>query len=134
MFYMQFYKIIWIVHVLWLVYKCVFMALWNTKMTWAIIYGSLCLQVVRITIDNFMNEFKVYIHALYIVFLFVKTENNFIKEIKHVFCAFIACWKPWQSLWEFSIFRFSLICSRILPNVYLGFHQAMKARRTCFIS
>ena len=29
---------------------------------------------------------------------------------------------------------FSLICSRILPNVRLGFHQAMKARKTCFIS
>ena len=29
---------------------------------------------------------------------------------------------------------FSLICSRIFPNVRLGFHQAMKARRKCFIS
>ena len=29
---------------------------------------------------------------------------------------------------------FSLICSRILPNVCLGFHHAMKARKTCFIS
>ena len=29
---------------------------------------------------------------------------------------------------------FSLICSQILPNVRLGFHQAMKARKTCFIS
>ena len=29
---------------------------------------------------------------------------------------------------------FSLICSRILPNVRLGFHQAMKAWRTYFIS
>ena len=26
---------------------------------------------------------------------------------------------------------FSLICSRILPNIRLGFHQAMKAWRTC---
>ena len=30
------YKIIWIVRALWLVYKCVFIALWRTKMTWAI--------------------------------------------------------------------------------------------------
>ena len=30
--------------------------------------------------------------------------------------------------------RFSLICSRILPNVRLGFHQSLKARRTRFIS
>ena len=29
---------------------------------------------------------------------------------------------------------FQLICSRILPNVRLGFHEAMKARTTCFIS
>ena len=46
--------------------------------------------------------------------------------------------KPRQSLWEFSsrwmCLGFLLICSRILPNVRLGFHQAMKARRTCFIS
>ena len=28
---------------------------------------------------------------------------------------------------------FSLSCSRILQNVRLGFHQAMKARKTCFI-
>ena len=47
------------------------------------------LQVVRIY--SFMKEIKVYISALYIVFLFVKTENNnFLKEIKHVLPAFIA--------------------------------------------
>ena len=28
----------------------------------------------------------------------------------------------------------SLICSRILPNVRLGFYQAMKAQKTCFYS
>ena len=51
-----------------------------------------CLLVVRI-----------YLHALYIIFLFVNNENNnFLKEIKHVVCASIACWKPWQSLLEFS--------------------------------
>ena len=70
---------------------------------------------------------------VYIVFLFVKTENDFIKEIKHVFRAFIACWKPRQCLWEFSS-RWKLICYRILLNVRLGFHQAMKARKTWFIS
>ena len=30
------YKIIWIVRGFWLVYNCVFIALWSTKMTWAI--------------------------------------------------------------------------------------------------
>ena len=29
------YKIIWIVRAFWLVYKCVFIALWNTKIAWA---------------------------------------------------------------------------------------------------
>ena len=44
-----------------------------------------------------------YTYASHIVFLFAKTENdNFIKEIKHVISAFIARWKPRQSLWEFS--------------------------------
>ena len=32
----NYYKIIWIVHVFWLVYKCVFVGLWSTKMMWAI--------------------------------------------------------------------------------------------------
>ena len=106
-----------------------------------------CLQVVRIY--SFMKEIKVYIRALYIVFLFVKTENNnFIKEIKHALPAFIAWWKPCpvvvvvrQSLWELSsrwkpwlCLGFSRICCRILTNVRLGFYQAIKARRNCFIS
>ena len=68
---------------------------------WREQYGWCCLQVVRIY--SFMKKIEVYICASYIVFLFVKTENtNFIKEIKHVLRAFIARWKPLQSLWEFS--------------------------------
>ena len=52
-----------------------------------------CLQVVRIY--NFMKENKFYICASYIVFLFVKKENNdLIKEIKRI-PAFIAWLKPW---------------------------------------
>ena len=48
-----------------------------------------CLQVV-ITY-SFMKEIKLYIRASYIIFLFVKLENNnFIKEIKHFLCVFIA--------------------------------------------
>ena len=133
-----FYKMIWIVRALWLVYKCVFIALWSTKIRGQ--YGWLCLQVVRIY--SFVKEIKLYIRASYIFFLFVKTENNnFIKKIKHVISAFIDWWKPRQSLWEFSSrwnprlrLGLSLIYSRILPNVHLGFHLAMKARRTCFIS
>ena len=76
------YKIIWIVRGLRLVYKCVFIALWSTKMMWA----------MWLTVSE-LWEFTV--RASYIVFLFVKTENyNFIKEIKYVFRAFIAWWKP----------------------------------------
>ena len=56
-----------------------------------------CLQVVRIY--SLMKEIKVYIRALYIVFLVVKTENNnFKKEIKYVLRAFITRLKPRQSL------------------------------------
>ena len=50
-----------------------------------------------------MKEKELHNHALYIVFLFLKSENNhFIKEIKSVISAFIVWWKPWQSLREFS--------------------------------
>ena len=49
-----------------------------------------CLKVVRIS--SFTKEINLYIHALYIVFLFVKLENNnFIKEAQHVLGVFIAC-------------------------------------------
>ena len=68
------------------------------------------------------------VRASYIVFLFVNNENNnFTKEIKYVVRASIACWKPRQSLWEFSALE-------SLPNVRLDFHQAMKVPKTCFIS
>ena len=59
-----------------------------------------CLQVVRIY--SFKKEIEVYIYTSYIVFLFVKMKNNFIKEIKHVSRVFIAGWKPRQSFWELS--------------------------------
>ena len=38
------------------------------------------------------------VRASYIIFLFIKTENNnFINEIKHVVRASIACWKSRQT-------------------------------------
>ena len=52
----------------------------------------------------------------------VKTSAKFVRileQVKTLDCV---------SLW------FLLICSRILPNLRLGFHQAMKARKICFIS
>ena len=46
------------------------------------------LQIVRSY--SFIREMKLNIRVSYIVFLFVKSENNnFIKEIKHVLRAFI---------------------------------------------
>ena len=88
-----------------------------------------CLWVVRIY--NFMEEMRVYL-LLHILPL---ENNDFIKEIKHALCAFIAWWKPQQSLWEFSCrwSRFSLICSRILPNIRLGFPHAMKFKCYLFV-
>ena len=60
-----------------------------------------CLQVVWVFTVSW-KKIKVYTRALYIVFLFVITEINFIKEIKHVLRAFIAWWKTFQSLYKFS--------------------------------
>ena len=94
-----FYKMIWIVRALWLVYKCVFIALWSTKIRGQ--YGWLCLQVVRIY--SFVKEIKLYIRASYIFFLFVKTENNnFIKKIKHVLRPFTSRWTPSTASWVFT--------------------------------
>ena len=102
-----------IVCVFWLVNKCVFMALWSAIMTWEI-----WLQIVRIY--SFMKEIKMYIRPLYIVFLFVESENNFIKAKKqNIYLDFIALW--------------SAIPSDSLSNSpAFGFHHAIKARKTCF--
>ena len=67
---------------------------------------------------------QVYIPALYIVFLFVKTENsNFIKEIKLGENLGKVCENSRADV---------LVWSRILPSVRLGFLQAMKAQRTMY--
>ena len=98
-----------------------------------------CLQVVRIY--SFKKEIKVNLRASYIVFLFVKNENNFIKQPNMLSKPS----QPGQKLDKICansragenprlLLGFSLICSQILPSVRLGFKQAMKARRTCFIS
>ena len=71
-----------------------------------------------------------YIHtrASCIVFLFVKSGNdNFIKEIRYVLRAFTAWWTRLH-------LALSLIRSRILPNVCLGFHKTIKHMRKYFIS
>ena len=71
----------------------------------------ICLQVVKSY--SFTKGMKLYI----LVFLLVKSENNdFIKEIKQVL-------RGWLRL------KLLLICSRILPNVRLSCHQAMKVWR-----
>ena len=100
------------------------------------VVGSL--QVLRIY--SFMKEIKVYTRALYNVFLFAETENNnLIKEITYVLRAVIAglvktSAKFVRILQQLKAPGSSLICSQILTNVHLCFHQTRKARRTCFIS
>ena len=94
--YKHHYKIIWMVRALLLVYKYVFIhsfVLRSTKMT----------QAIWLAVSK-LWEFTVLWKksASYIVFLFVKTKNNFIKEIKHVLRAFIAWWKTRQILRELS--------------------------------
>ena len=59
-----------------------------------------CLQVVQ---NLQFHERNKTLCVLYVIFLFVETKNDiFIKEIKYVQHAFIALWKPLQSMWEFS--------------------------------
>ena len=44
---------------------------------------------------------SIHVYELHISsFSLLNTENNFIKEIKHVILSFKAWWKPRQSLWE----------------------------------
>ena len=98
-----------------------------------------CLHVLRIY--RFVKEIKLYICALYIIFLFVKSEKNrFTKATEHVLCTFTAWWNPRQSLWEFSS-RWKQTASQIFTDLFsnspkrcLGFHQVKKVRRKCFIS
>ena len=102
------YKIIWIVCVFWLVYKCVFIALWSTK--WREQCGSTVSELWEFTVC-----------ASYIIFLFVNIENNnFIKEIKHVVCAFIVCWEPQQSLWELSSRWKPSTASQVFTDLFLN--------------
>ena len=89
-------------------YKCVFITLWSTKMAWAM--WLIVSDLWEFTIRASYNFFT--------VFLFVNNKNNnFIKEIKHVFHASIACWKPRQSLWEFSSRWKPSISSRVFTDL-----------------
>ena len=113
-----FYKLIWIVLAFWLLFKSVFIALWSMKMTWAIWMAISKLREFTVSWKKFKPT---YICPSYIVFLFVMTKNdNFINEIKHVLCAFIAWWKPWQSLWEFSSRWKPLTLSRVFTDLLLN--------------
>ena len=123
------YKIIWIVSAFWLVYNCVFIALWSTKMT---LLTSLAVSKLW-EFPVSWKKWKFTLRASYIIFLFVKLENNdFIKEIKHALRAFIGWWKLGKVCENSRVCEnprlclgFSLICSRVLPNVRFGFHEAV---------
>ena len=106
-FQISIYKIIWILHAFWLVYKCVFHSAMKhvNDVSNAVWLSPSC--------ENLQHA-----GSSYIVFLFVKTENdNFIKEIKHVVRASIAYWKPRQSLREFSSrWKSSTVFTDLLSN------------------
>ena len=54
--------------------------------------------------------------------------HNLVKTEVNVYENSWAGENPWLHL------GFLLICSQILPNFHLSFHQAVKAERTCIIS
>ena len=110
----------WKVHAFWLVYKCLQVCFYSAMKHEDDVskYGWLSLVVRNY---SFMTEIKIYIRASYIVFLFTKTENNnFVKEIKHVLCAFLAWWKPRQSFWEFSSRWKPSTASRVFTDLLLN--------------
>ena len=71
------------IRAIWRVNNYVFKVLWSTKMTWAI-----WLAISKL-------------HSIYRLSVVKSENNNFIKEIKYFLLAFIAWWKPRQSLWKF---------------------------------
>ena len=78
------------------------------------------LQVVKFY--SFMKEIKLCTYALlHIVFGYVKSENNSFKKIL----------KKRSSPCLHSLVKTSAKFVRILPNVFFGFHQAIKAPRKC---
>ena len=101
------------------------------------IIGSL--QVVKTY--SFMKEIELYLRALCVVFLSVKLENNFKKEIKHFPCLhslvktsakfvrFLDQVKTFECVLDFT--DLFLNSPKHLPRLSPG---AMKARRTCFVS
>ena len=113
----SFYKIISIVRAFWLVNKCVFT---DAEAFPALGYPA------KLLVANGVLKYLL----------------DFYLRNKTWFPCFHSLVKIEAKVWENSRtgenprqrFGFSLICSRILPNVGLGFHQAMKARKACFIS
>ena len=90
-----------------------------------------CLQVVKIW--NFTKETKLYKRASEIVFLFVMMQNNnLIKEIQHVLRAFIAWWKPLQSVWEFSTRWKPLTASRVFTDLLSNFLKCSRRFSTAY--
>ena len=128
------YKIVQILHALWLVNKCAFIALGRSKMTFC------CRQVVRVC--SFMKEIKLYTcFVLYIssfsffsrkIITLWKKYNTF--SMPPLPCLGSVCekrlrefsnmWKPWTASRGFS-----LICFRIL-QILPGYEE----RKTCFTS
>ena len=119
---------------------------WSTSVIWlvvsklwefTVVNAGTCLfwnlKVLCIFLKNLQlheRNLSIHVHASYIVLFFVKTENNnFIKEIKHVFLEFIAWWKHRQSLWEFLSRWKPWTAARVFTSV-----SAFKFSQTTFAS
>ena len=62
--------------------------LWEFTVLWNLQFHAVqCMPACKTEYDDDERNLSTYISALYIVFLFVKAENNnFIKEIKQLCC------------------------------------------------
>ena len=128
--YIIYYKIIWIVRAIWLVHKCGFIALWSKKNEMSNMVCSLS-KLWEFTVSWKKLKYTCIPRFVYryIVFLFVKTENNiFIKEIKRVLRAIIAWWKARKSV------RFLSDLLSNSPKHSPRFSPGYEGTRTIFIS
>ena len=65
---------------------------------WVLIGLQVCFYSAMKHENDVSNVVEFTVRASYIVFLFVKTENDNFTKLR----VFITWWKPRQSLWEFS--------------------------------
>ena len=94
------------------------------------------LDVLEKLLSHIGILFILWVETKYQSFEEYLVERQYIKEIKHVFRAFIAWWKPRRTFGRIRE-QINENPSHLLENSHKlcrGFQQAMKARTTCFIS